>query len=476
MIMQNRFAVTACVTAASLLAAACASLAPVPALPTAPPAYEYATRGPASDFDRVDWYQGFGSQELVKLIAGAVVANSDLAAARLRILQADARVRVAHSALQPNVQVGAAVNQVTGRAGSDSASETDWSALLSVSHELDFWGKNRAAVDAAGALSRASRADRDALWLRLESGIAGSYFRVLGLREREAIATANLQTAREVLSVIESRYSAGAASAVELATQRATVANAELTLPDLQQQEIAERGALALLAGHDPENFDVIALPLASLGQPAMAAGMPAELLTRRPDLLAAQAVLVAAHADLRAAQAALLPSVTLTAIGGLQNPAVQAAALTLTGTGSTLAVGVGLVQTIFDGGRRRAVRAEVAAREQELLADYRSAIRKALLDVETALSTIQNLDQQSASQDEALAQSTEAFAGAELRYRAGSGDYLTMLESQRLLYAARDQASVYRLARLQALINLCQALGGGWQSDQLTGSASTIR
>jgi NodT family efflux transporter outer membrane factor (OMF) lipoprotein len=471
----------ACAVAAAVLSAGCASLpASVaqspPAVPAPPATYEYASPDGTGSTSGSDWYRDFGSDELLTLIAGARDGNTDLAAAQARILQADARARAAGSALLPTVQAGGAITQVTGRSGSTNANETDWSALLSASYEIDFWGRNRAGVDSANALARASRADRETLWLTLESSIAGSYFRVLALRERLAIATANLQTARQVLQVIEARYNAGAAGAVELATQRATVANAELALPELQQQEVAERGALALLAGHDPEQFTVAGAPLATLQEPVVAALLPSQLLTRRPDLLAAEASLGAAHADLRAAQAALFPMVALTGSGGVQNPAVRAAVITLGGIGSTLTVGASIIQTIFDDGRRRAVRAETAAREQELLANYRSTIRSALLDVETALSAIQHLEQQRAPQAKSLVQSTQAFNGAELRYRAGSGDYLTMLEAQRLLYAARDQASAYRLARLQALISLGKALGGGWQAESLQTSGPTTR
>ena len=166
------------------------------------------------------------------------------------------------------------------------------------------------------------------------------------------------------------------------------------------------------------------------------------------------------------AARAALLPSITLTASGGLQNPAVQAAVDTLTGTGGTLTLGASLLQTIFDGGRRRAARSAATARQQELVALYRGSILAALLDVETALSSIQHLNAQQAAQIENVAQSQRAFEGAQLRYQAGSGDYLTVLEAQRLLYAAREQQSNYRLARLQALVGLYKALGGGWQAE----------
>ena len=466
---------------AALACTACATLSrPVtgaaPAAPPPPAAYDNATNpgaGTGSDTGN-DWYRGFGSDELVGLIAGARDGNTDLAAAQARILQADARARAAGSALLPTVQAGGGVSHVIGRAQGVTANETDWSALLSASYEIDFWGRNRAGRESAQALARASRADREALWLTVENGIAASYFRVLALRERQSIAAANLATARQVLQVIEARFNAGVASAVELATQRATVANAELVLPDLAQQEAAERGALALLAGHDPEGFQVSgAASLADLKEPAVAAGLPAELLTRRPDLLAAEASLRASHADLRAAQAALFPTVTLTSNGGLQNPAVQAAVTTLAGTGVSFTVGANILQTIFDGGRRRAVRAEAEAREQELLAGYRAAIRNALLDVENALSAIRHLEEQRQAQAENVAQSTLAFDGAELRYRAGSGDFLTMLEAQRLLYAARDQASTYRLARMQALVGLSKALGGGWQSESLQTSGS---
>lgn len=466
-----RIAAAVCAAAALFVGVACSSIPghvghALPAVQAVPASYEAAlSAGPASA-PAGDWYSGFGSNELLVLIAGAAADNSDLAAAQARILQADARARVAGSALVPNVQAGANISQINGRAKAQSATETDWSALLAASYEIDFWGRNRVLADSARALAHASRADREALRLSIDSGIASSYFRVLALRERITLAAANLGVARELLQVIEARFNAGAAGAAEVATQRATVANAELVLPDLQQQETAERGALGVLAGHDPEQFDIKGIAWVDLKEPVVAAGLPSDLLQRRPDLIAAENNLVAAHADLRAAQAALFPAVTLTGSGGVQNPAVQAAVITLSGTGSTLTLGANVVQTIFDGGRRRAIRAEAEAREQELVGNYRSALRNALLDVETALAGIHHLDQQRAAQAEAVAQSSLAFDGAKLRYRAGAGDYLTVLEAQKLHYTARDQAVSYGLARLLARINLYKALGGGWHAE----------
>jgi multidrug efflux system outer membrane protein len=117
-------------------------------------------------------------------------------------------------------------------------------------------------------------------------------------------------------------------------------------------------------------------------------------------------------------------------------------------------------------GERLRAVRDESRARDEELLADYRRAILASLVDVENALTAIHTLDAAREFQDQNLAQSELAFEGAQLRYRQGAGDFLTVLEAQRNLYAARDQDSQYRLARLQARVALCKALGGGWEQQ----------
>ena len=253
------------------------------------------------------------------------------------------------------------------------------------------------------------------------------------------------------------------ATPAELASQKVATANAGLQITELEQQESEARAALAILVGQVPERFVIVGGPLDSLTEPVIAAGLPAELLTRRPDVLAAEANLQSAHADLAAARAAMFPSFTLTAGGGLQSPAMNAAVLTLPGTGLTLSLGASLVQTIFDHGRLRARRDETQAKDLELLAAYHSAIVAALIDVENALSAIHHLDTAREYQTESLTQSEQAFEGAKLRYQAGSGDFLTLLDAQRTLYTARDQSIQYKLARLRALVALCKALGGGW-------------
>jgi outer membrane protein, multidrug efflux system len=210
-------------------------------------------------------------------------------------------------------------------------------------------------------------------------------------------------------------------------------------------------------------------MPLDEVREPAIAAGLPSELLRRRPDLVLAEANLQAGHADLAAARAAMFPNISLTAGAGVQNPALPATVLTIPGVGPSFALGANLVQPIFDHGRLKAQRDEVQAKEEELLAAYRSSIVSALIDVENALAEVHHLNVAREFQMENVAQSDRAFEGAKLRYQAGSGDYLTLLEAQKTLYLARDQLVQYKLARLTALVSLSKALGGGWTQAQRT-------
>lgn len=434
--------------------------------PELPAQFAQAQLSPGDHGPLAGWYRGFGSEELDGLIARAQRGNADLAAARARLEQADAQARIAGAALLPSLDAAGNLQYYAGHSGAGSAHETDWAALFSASYEVDFWGRNHALAQSARLSANASASDRDTLALTTLAGVADSYFQVLALRERLASARLDARTTQQVLQLVEARYAAGLANAVDLANQRAAAAAVALVVPQLQQQEIAARAALALLLGEYPEGFDVHADSLQTLAEPALGAGLPSELLLRRPDLIATEARLRAAQADVVVARAALLPSLTLTGAAGLQNPAVQAAVLTLTGTGPSLQLGGALVQAVFDGGRRRAIRDQARARAEELLQDYRAAVLAALQDVESALSLVDSLNAQQQAQTQVLEQIEHAFGGAQRRYREGSGDYLTLLTAQRALYAARDGYIQYRLARLQALIGLSKALGGGWQVD----------
>ncbi|HEY1314936.1 MAG TPA: efflux transporter outer membrane subunit, partial [Steroidobacteraceae bacterium] len=371
------------VAAIGMVIAACALRETQPPPPALPPTFAAQAAVGEQEWPSKDWYGTFGSAELNSLIEQAAANNLDVQGARSRVLQADARARQAGAAILPSVDFGANGNYLAGHSSGGSAHETDWAALMSASYEVDFWGKNRATARAANALAQASRADRDTLALTALAGVGDGYFEILALRERLDLAIANRDASQKLLQVVQARFDAGLSNPVELAAQKATLAAAALVIPELEQREVEALAALALLVGREPERFVVQSREFGELREPGVAAGIPSQLLTRRPDIFMAEANMRAANADLTAARAALLPSLTLTLSGGVQNPALNAAVISLSGVGPTLNLGAALAQPIFDGGRLRAVRAEAQAKQEELVLAYRAAILAALADVE---------------------------------------------------------------------------------------------
>jgi len=466
------------ILASAFLCTACAVETPKPAPPKLPSAFQQAPAGknPGSgptdaaqlgseiEGSETELLRSFGSEPLNALAARVQSSNFEIVAATARVRQADARARQAGAAILPTLNANGDATEFTGRARGTNGHELDWAALLSASYEVDFWGRNRATARAARALAVASRDGLATVRITALMGLANTYFQLQSLRERMALVRLNVQAAERLLDVVTARYESGRTSAAELAAQRAAVANARLPMAELQQQELEALGAIALLVGEPPEGFEVPEQALQEIQEPVLSPGIPSELLRRRPDIMAAEANLVAAHADLAAARAALFPSLTLTLSGGIQNPAIQAGVLTLPGTGPALNLSGALVQSIFDGGRRRAAIDEARGHEEELLTSYQGTIVAALIDVENALGQRAHLDAQRASQEDNVRQSERTFEAAQLRFREGSGQFLAVLDAQRVLYAAREQATQYRLSRLQAILGLSKALGGGWQ------------
>jgi len=417
------------------------------------------------------WWTAFSSPELQSLIEAALAGSPDLAIATQRVEQAEAQVRVAGASLFPQLTadggasghrtstVGGGKN--TGGAVVDSAGNVG----LTASYELDLWGKNRAGKRAAESSAAASRFDRDTAQVTLVSGVATSYFEVLALRARLAIARDNLDIAKRVLDVVSSRARNGAASALDVSRQEATVLSQQAALLPLEQQERQTLAALAVLIGRAPEGFDVKGTEIASVAVPAIDPGLPSTLLVRRPDLASAEAQLAAANADVAAARAALLPTITLTGTAGLASTALTS--LATGGTTAVIGIAASLLQPIFDGGRLRGQKAVAEARERELVETYRKAILSAFADVEQALAGTSRLGQQEQLQEDVQTRARESQRLAEIRYKAGADDLLTVLDAQRTLFAAQDQLAQVQLSRLQAAVSLYKALGGGWSGAQ---------
>lgn len=452
-----------------LLLSACAGSPPAIDSGIAPPtAWQYAERD-AAQVTNQRWWTQFGSPQLNRLVDQARRDSFDVAAATARVRQAQASAVIAGAPLLPEVKFNLATSHqklLRGQGGPDlDASQSDdavdnFGANLTASYEVDFWGGRAAARDSALQSLRASEFDQATVELTLLSSVADRYAQTLAAHQREQIAALNLANARSVLDLVQTRYDAGSATALELAQQKSLVASQQRQLPLIQQLAEESRITLAALLGQPVQALNLGTEPFQALTWPTIGAGMPSQLLSRRPDIAKAEAQLAVAQADVTVARAAMLPAVTLGATLG--SDAYKAMDI-LRSPYYTLTAG--LVGPIFNNGRLSAERDKARARQDELLQTYRGAIINGFADVEKALSSITRLDQQRQWQTEELQQAQSAFQIAESRYQAGAEDLLTVLETQRTLYAAQDQNVQLRLSRLQASIALYKALGGGWQT-----------
>ncbi len=452
---------------AAALLCACATTAPplavtAPALPA-----QWSTPGDAGGPASTSpgWWRSLGSAELDALMHTAQAQSLDAAAAAARLRQAEATARQAGAALLPAVNATLDASRqarFSGGSSTDGTAANRYAAGFAASYEIDFWDRLRAGHDSALASLQASAFDRDTVGITLAAAVAEAWLRLVGGRERLAIAVLNLQSAERVLALVDSRTRAGAATALELAQQRGLVATQRQAIELLRQQVQGHHMALAMLLGQTTPPA-VLADTLAPLQPPAIGAGLPAELLVRRPDIARAEAQLAAAHADVQAARAALLPRITLSAglgVGGdrpgraFEHPLYSLAA--------------GLTAPIFDAGRLAAGADIAQARRDELLARYQAAIVAAVGDAELALQAVAGTGAQIAAQAQVLEQAQQAHTLAQVRYRAGADTLLTLLDAQRTLYAAQDMAAQLRQARLLASVGLYKALGGGWQPATL--------
>ena len=433
--------------------AGCATTSPM-LQPKVEPAAAYSERAtPAAAPVTAQWWKTFGSAELQTLVDEALAGSPDLAIAMERVRQAEAQVKVAGASLFPVLSAGYSTRKTNASASSSGVS-------LAASYEVDMWGRNAAGVRAAQADLRATTFDRDTVRLTLLSGVATAYFQALSLRARVANARENLGIAERVLGLVQARARNGAASPLDVARQEATVLSQRGALLPLEQFERQTLAALAVLIGRVPEGFELKASNLAGVAVPSIDPGLPADLLLRRPDLASAEAQLAAGNADLAAARAALLPSIQLTGSAGMASSALLAV---LNAPVSTLAIAASVLQPIFDGGRLKGQIAIAESRERELVESYRKAILTAFADVEQALAAASRLGEREALQAQVLERARESLRLAEVRYREGADDLLTVLDAQRTLFDAQDQLAQVRRDRLESAVALYKALGGGW-------------
>jgi NodT family efflux transporter outer membrane factor (OMF) lipoprotein len=422
------------------------------------------------------WWRGFRAPDLDRLIAQAQIGSPDVQAASARLVQADQAARVAGSPLLPTVT--GTLGQNYTRSGNTTGSlfaglpfalgpqpaYTDtrtYSAQLSASYEVDFWGKNRDARRAARASALASQYDEQTVWLTTISSIATTYFQALSYRERVAIAQNNLKDAEHVLDAYRAELQVGTADALDVSQQEALVNGYRAAVPPLQSGYRQQVIALAVLVGIPPEKITLAPARLLDLTLPPVAAGIPADVLRRRPDVENAEQQLISQNETVRQDVANFFPSLQLTASGGLSSLALS----TITGPGTVVAsLASQLTQTIFDNGLKSGTLGEAKGRYKELAADYVKAVLQALSDVETAL-TQESFDaQQESLEAEAVRTAQRSADIARAQLAAGTVNIVTVLNTETTLFNDQDTLAQVRLSRFLALVGLYKALGGGWE------------
>jgi multidrug efflux system outer membrane protein len=415
----------------------------------------------------LDWWRGFRSPELTTLMEEAQTVNLDIAAATARFIQADAQARIAGAALLPTLS-GTGQETYSRTSGSSASGLTNggrevvnYQSSLSASYELDFWGKNRDAAQAAEETAIANRFDRDVVALTALTSVANAYFQVLASQDRIRTAERNIASATRILEAIRQRLTAGTGTDLDVAQQESVLANQKALVPPLRQTLALNVNALATLVSRPPESVRIAGGSLNRISSPRVTPGLPSELLTQRPDIRRQEAQLAWATANVGSARAQFFPSIQLTGSGGYQSSALvslfqpHAAFFNLAGS---------LTQPIFDGGRILGNFEFTKARQDELLQTYRKTVVQSFADVDNALVSIRETTIRLQLQRQVLAASRRAFELSEQQLRAGTADIVTVLNTQLTLFQAEDSLSQAQLARLLAIVSLYQALGGGWE------------
>jgi NodT family efflux transporter outer membrane factor (OMF) lipoprotein len=478
-----------------------------------PAAFRATAVSAATAWPATEWWHAFGSAELDGLIADARAHNQDLAAAAARVVQADATVAVNGAPLLPTLsgtgnasysrvgsaQSGSIAGVTTGGSGVTTTTNTgagtttqttnttgstvvsggvshgshytdsrQYSLGLSASYEADFWGKNRAAFDSAKAAALASRFDQQTVALTVVTSVATTYFQALGAADRLAVARRNLADSQALLKAYQVRMQVGTATALDVAQEQAVVAGVAAQVPALQSTLDQQVIGLGILTGRPPEAVHITANTLTSLPVPEIGVGLPSALLARRPDVAYAEANLVAQNGNVRAARAAFFPDLTLTAQGGIESLALS----TLLGPGNLLfTAAASLTQPIFDNGLHQGDLDLAKGRFAELIADYRKAVLQAFTDVDNALTAVRYTAEQEALERTAVDVAQHASDIARAQLAAGTIDITTLLNTQAALYTDQDTLASVRLTHFQALINLYQAVGGGFTSASASGT-----
>ena len=454
--------------ALALVLAGCVNLAPKYERPQAPVAAAFPTvegtvnsgnavanEAPAS----IAWQRFFTDPRLQQLITLALENNRDLRVAILNIEAARAQYQIQRSNQFPAINAGITGQRQT--TGKDQPISSLYQAGLSVSaFELDFFSRVRNLSDAALAQFLATEEARKTAQISLIAQVANTYLTFLADEELLSLTQQTLKTREESLRLTNLRFENGVSSKLDLQQAVSLVEQARTTLAQAQRQRAQDVNLLTLLVGQPiPENLPAGAT-LATTNLPDLPAGMPSDLLTTRPDIRSAEQQLIAANANIGAARANYFPRITLTGSAGTASS--ELSGLFKSGTfGWTFAPQA--ILPLFDFGRTRAGVESARAQRDITVAQYEKSIQTAFREVADALAGQATYSEQLRAQQAVAAAETDRFNLSDLRYRNGTASYLDLLDAQRSLFTAQQQAIQANLLRLQNQVTLYRVLGGGW-------------
>jgi multidrug efflux system outer membrane protein len=463
--------------------------------PPAPvPALEGGTAGGTSAAD-TGWREFFPDPQLQQLIALALTNNRDLRVAALNVQSAQAQYRIQRAQLFPTIDASA-VEQVqriplgvlegqippgvlAGGAGATASAlpsgittHTYEVALGFTDYELDLFGRIRSLSHAALQQYLSSGESRRNVQLTLIAEVATAYVTVLADQTLLDITRDTLKSQEESYALTQKTFSGGTNTELALRQAETTVDTARANLAQYNRQLAQDRDALQLLLGAPiPDDIDFSG----GLDRGNMVAeleeGIPSDVLVRRPDILAAEHQLMAANAQIGAARAAFLPSISLT--GDFGTESTQLSGL-FKGGSHAWAFSPQISVPIFAGGANIANLQATKLARDTAVAQYEKAIQTAFREVADALVARGTLDEQLAAQQALVTASAAAYRLADMRYRGGVDTYLTALVAQVSLYGAQQQLQTVRLTRLENLVTLYKALGGGLRESSPTPSGAS--
>ncbi len=426
-----------------------------------------------------DWWTGFGDAQLDSLIAAALARNPDLDIARSRLILARQAVAVARSGLLPDLGASASVTREKFSANGlfpppfAGATYNQGQISLDFGYHLDLWGRARDEFRARLGEARAAAAQAAEARLIITTAVASAYFQLQGDLARLQVTGEGLAQRKAFERLVSLRAANGLETQLAVKQAQADVASVEANILRLQNAVAGDKHALAALIGEGPDAASRIHAPTSYFDRPfPVPAGLSVDLLARRPDIMVRRWQVEAAAQEIGAARAGFYPNISLTAQIGKQS--VELSQLFDPGSDFAL-VGPAIHLPIFEGGRLRAALNARYAQYDIAVDRYRRALIGAARDVADRMATVESVTQELARQTEARQASEDAYHLAMLRYRSGLTDYLTVLLVQQDVLRQRDIEAGLRAQRLQAVLALIKALGGGYGQVR-TSPASSVR